>query len=299
MGFYNRIKQRIKYDLGITKLEEENKSLLFLFNNCIDITKLPKTKDPDLRILQKCDTVLLAIFEKICEKHNLKYWLSFGSLLGAYRHQGFIPWDDDLDVCMLREEVEQIYPILKNDLESLGFTVKRFNIYPIRGIVLSYKRDMVGVWLDVFSVHTFYSDKDANTIKDDIMSYRERLWKSDLWNYKDILKQRETYLSLATEGLNKYYAPEIETWNGNRAVVLSTPNVIFPLSKIEFEDYSFLAPNNVEEYLTKCYGPNYMQFPRIAYNSHGSFDCVSKRAKNNGINMDEVYHYLLDILKKV
>lgn len=49
---------------------------------------------------------LLAKLDKICRKYNLKYYLAFGSLLGLVRHKGFIPWDDDLDVCMFRDDYD-------------------------------------------------------------------------------------------------------------------------------------------------------------------------------------------------
>lgn len=51
---------------------------------------------------------LLVEFDRVCRKHSLRYWLSFGGLLGVVRHQGFIPWDDDLDVCMPREDYEKL-----------------------------------------------------------------------------------------------------------------------------------------------------------------------------------------------
>ena len=47
-------------------------------------------------------------FEKVCKKHNLKYYLFYGSLLGAVRHHGFIPWDDDFDVAMPRKDYEEL-----------------------------------------------------------------------------------------------------------------------------------------------------------------------------------------------
>ena len=47
---------------------------------------------------------LLLAFDAICKRHHIRYWLIGGTLIGAARHQGFIPWDDDMDVQMLRED---------------------------------------------------------------------------------------------------------------------------------------------------------------------------------------------------
>lgn len=60
-----------------------------------------------LRQLQLTQLEILKVFDAFCQKHNLKYSLYAGSLLGAVRHKGFIPWDDDLDVCMAREEYDR------------------------------------------------------------------------------------------------------------------------------------------------------------------------------------------------
>lgn len=59
---------------------------------------------------------LLEVFREICERHNLRYWLTYGTLIGALRHKGFIPWDDDLDVWMLAEDYKKFIKFAKKDL---------------------------------------------------------------------------------------------------------------------------------------------------------------------------------------
>lgn len=54
---------------------------------------------------------MLLEFDKICKKHNIKYFLMFGSILGAVRHSGFIPWDDDLDVGLLRADYDKLLSV--------------------------------------------------------------------------------------------------------------------------------------------------------------------------------------------
>ena len=61
--------------------------------------------------------ILLAI-DTVCRKHNIRYRLDSGTLLGAVRHKGFIPWDDDVDLCFLREEWEKFVKVAKEDLPA-------------------------------------------------------------------------------------------------------------------------------------------------------------------------------------
>ena len=65
-----------------------------------------------LRLLQDGNTVLLALFARKCRENGLRYWLDYGTLLGAVRHRGFIPWDDDLDVSMMRPEFDRLLELL-------------------------------------------------------------------------------------------------------------------------------------------------------------------------------------------
>ena len=71
---------------------------------------IKRNKEYEPEILQKLHTLqleMLSDLQKICEKYNLEYFAVFGTALGAVRHKGFIPWDDDSDIAMLREEYEK------------------------------------------------------------------------------------------------------------------------------------------------------------------------------------------------
>ena len=79
---------------------------------------LRKRFNPDgsqLRFHQLRMLDMLAYFDDLCRRHGIKYWLSSGTLIGAVRHGGFIPWDDDVDVEMLRDDYERLITVFKKE----------------------------------------------------------------------------------------------------------------------------------------------------------------------------------------
>ena len=95
------------------KARKQNPYFEYKKNN-MDITTLPPAKG-QLRKLQLGNLALLKEFDVICRENNLHYWLDFGTLLGAIRHKGFIPWDDDIDLGMFREDYEKLIEIFSNN----------------------------------------------------------------------------------------------------------------------------------------------------------------------------------------
>ena len=75
--------------------------------------------NPDGSLLRRQQMRMLEILlevDKICKRHNIRYWLSSGTLIGALRHNGFIPWDDDLDIEMMRSDYLRLMQVLPSEL---------------------------------------------------------------------------------------------------------------------------------------------------------------------------------------
>lgn len=295
-----KIISKLRFELGITKLEEEKESLFYLFNNCLDITKMPPTKDPDLRILQKCDALLLAIFDKLCKKHNLRYWLHWGTLLGAVRHRGFIPWDDDVDIAMPREDINKVLPLMKEEIESFGFSMEYSRMHPLRGLVLSYKEKEVGLWIDIFPLDQCTSNDDISKIHKAIMQYRRFFWTNKYSEEEGVLtEKKKEVLSSLPKGNIDYYLIALEVREGVTECLAIPKSEIYPLARMNFEGYELNVPSMSNIHLKRLFGDNFMDFPHNAINNHGQNNSFAKRAKANGIDMNEVYNYLLEIYNKV
>lgn len=91
--------------------------------------------DKKLKILQQSCTRILFEFDKVCRENNLTYYLAYGTLLGAVRHSGFIPWDDDVDIWMPRKDMQFVIdnferlfsaPFTINHYQKPGFTINSF-----------------------------------------------------------------------------------------------------------------------------------------------------------------------------
>ncbi|MCA1032221.1 LicD family protein [Bacillus timonensis] len=75
----------------------------------------------DIRDVQQAQVEILLEFDRICKKHKINYQLFAGTLLGAVRHNGFIPWDDDIDVCLLREDFNRLVKVCEFELNTNFF----------------------------------------------------------------------------------------------------------------------------------------------------------------------------------
>ena len=144
-GVTRGMKYSIAYHLLYSKIEDNEKEIIKLKNTVLEKEKkielllwslyrqagendmemksrffksLPKAVG-SLRIIQEAGILLLKAFDKICSDNSINYWIFAGTLLGAVRHRGFIPWDDDIDVCMCRNDYLKLSKVLEHNSDYM------------------------------------------------------------------------------------------------------------------------------------------------------------------------------------
>lgn len=237
----------------------------------------------DLRKMQLRMLDMLSFVDKICSKHDIKYWLGAGTLLGAVRHGGFIPWDDDLDIELLKEDYIKLVKILISEANSDYFLqihdtdpnyifpiakLRDINsiIYENNGSDINYKYK--GIFIDIF-----FLEKGSNFLVDTAVHlqkvpYALTLLENDRFGILALLRNL-TYSSVH-KGLFPCLRILAKMMKGDKQVLplgtgfRASRNLsdIFPLSKISFEGRVFNAPANPDAYLKKIYG-SYMEIPPV------------------------------------
>ncbi len=286
------------YEVQLMRQREEIDTLFYLLNNYLDMSQL-ETKDEALRILQECDSIFLAIFDKVCRANGLNYWMAWGTLLGAVRHKGFIPWDDDTDVCMLREDFDRAAVILPRIMGDLGIEV-RFDNTPLSNIGLGYMHNKTGIWIDVFVVEPH--KKEAGETND-MLANRISKFRSVC---KDKINQNATSSELSAlkkkmlPGVCSYNEADILVYSNNYRSVFFEKELILPIKRAQFEDVELSVPNESDLVLRVMYGDEYMKLPRTGVEHHGGDQGkLSQWAKNNNIDMYEIKQKLMDIYNSV
>lgn len=254
-------------------LQEEVDTLFFFLNTYVDIEKCPATTG-ELRDLQVCDALMLRIFESLCRQYGLSYWLDFGTLLGAARHKGFIPWDDDLDVSMRRDDWNKAAELIPPILRSAGFYAR---VISESWFGFGYRRDSTGLWMDVFCYECYKDEGDESltrlhSVIDEQLAFSQK--------HKTFSAAPGITLDEMKANRLKTAYPEKSDRSGHSHLFLSpeiqdkhSHNVfdyedIFPLEELEFEDACFPVPRKWDKVLTKTYGDWHL-FPKTGILHHG------------------------------
>ena len=236
----------------------------------------------DLRILQQALTILLIKLDHICRSNGITYFLCAGTLLGANRHKGFVPWDDDVDVFMLREEVEKLRRVMKDDAEfSLPVYIYRFEDSPhyIRHVRFAYndgrlrdERDarQPSVFIDIFLLD--WARDASNETWNQYLDIRKRV-SAEFIERRDRGEPHDDVLALLTEkyanifnaALNPRQSRNALCWGWDNfthgSKYINEYDFVFPLAEVEFEGHRFPAPKNPERYSLWRYN-DWLSMPR-------------------------------------
>lgn len=267
---------------------------------------------------------LLIFVDNVCSKHDIDYWLGFGTLLGAVRHGGFIPWDDDIDLVILRKDYNKLIEVLPEELE-------KYNLKEHCGLtlLLENRRNYFRDFNSVYDVR----DKDGNRMIDGKYNFLQIAWmrpfvKIDIFPfdfiedekldaihdrfapvqyrfYNDMLKNKAKFLDELdstrrevgfTDLKTRQFSDTIEGVPHWRIRVFDYDKT-FPLKSIEFEGHEFKCPKDCNHHLTSMFGPNYMEFPEVIEN-HNTLDLIEAQFGST----EELYDAFEDatgFLKKV
>lgn len=241
---------------------------------------------------------LLRIFDHICREEHIDYWVDYGTLLGAVRHQGFIPWDDDIDVSMRYEDYLHFFEVCDKyfppNVRAVNYDRRKDCITPFRGYLQNTSillEDVLGDTIMAFIDIFFYTGVPENP-------YARRLDQMNLlWKSLRVTKtplSEDKGNSIARTAKKAFNRLIIDHNNPRRTQrVMSSmkkkltkarpcsesnlislgysspsdygPTVVrtsdvFPLGEVSFEGLTVMAPGNPDAYLRHLYG-DYMQLP--------------------------------------
>ena len=256
---------------------------------------------------------LLVEFDHVCKKNNLKYFIDGGTLLGAVRHQGFIPWDDDVDVIMLREDYDKLVRIGNKEFKHPYFFQSAYsdrgytrghsqlrNSLTCGALKKEAKRDHFnqGMFLDIFVLDGLPEreeelDKQFKMLRNYMFQMKKIFYPQAYGNYpKYILKwlRKEVYLHTnLLSGLYKKFEKCAKAYGDSEDVYLITfyekreqikrfkkewySEVIY----MPFEMLKCPVPVGYKNILEGYYGKNYIKPVQVA-NDHGQLICSTKKS---------------------
>ncbi len=246
-------------------------------------------KITNLKDIQKIELEILKYFDTFCRENELKYFLAGGTLLGAVRHSGFIPWDDDIDIAMPREDYDKLLTIKKNissDYKLFSYNLEEnyyqnfYKLVDTRTYIEEEGENIVdyGLFIDIFPIDglgkskllanlrarrivflnrrkhdvDYGIEKNFHGIKRLIQNYYFKIGSEEI--YKRIMKIATKH-SLSD---SRYVGSIVGGAKGIKEVFLK--EIYTGYIDMKFECYIFKGMKYYDAYLTRMYG-DYMVLP--------------------------------------
>lgn len=243
------------------------------------------SKKIDKEELKKIQIQILDNVANFCEKNNIQYWIDTGTLLGAVRHKGFIPWDDDIDIGMLRNDYDKFIKLYNSSNSRYQLHCYELNddyYYPFGKVLdtktILYEPDINGVKISV-NIDVFVYDNAPSNLKKVKKMYskfrryeRLRLHQHFCVNSNSFINNilnkilklfPENYFVEKIINNSKKYMNKNCTHVGNFtsiSQVYCSKEFLKSFIKLEFEGKLYNAPIGYDEWLKAFYG-DYMKLP--------------------------------------
>ena len=248
----------------LAKLEKEHNEILDSYNDLFNILFQDYDLKPKgvLKYSQEFCMELLFFVDNICRKYGIEYWVDYGNLLGAVRHGGYIPWDDDMDIGMMRADYEKFLSIFDDEVKSHGiedrFDLRVYYKDTVMFVQMMYMAPNFGLIsaLDIFPYDYIKShdEKSEKTFGEEKTKMKRIVREGgdiekgirDYMNAMNATYEKQDYLISSVEGprspFSKYSFDVLET------------DKVFPLGEVEFNGVMVKAPKDPDYWLTSLYG---------------------------------------------
>ena len=241
-----------------------------LLRRTVDAKTLPKAQGL-LRDIQLAMVRMLLELDRICKEHNIKYWLDFGALLGAVRHKDYIPWDDDIDISMMREDYEKFVEIFNKNVSDENMFIERYcHSKGTCNILKVHHKKFPHIFIDIFP-YDFYTERLDTEGKIALHNKIKKIKKLAYHKVRESEKEKyvQTLLDLRDAKIYEGKIPDASQkpaifWGIDYNHLWSRSvfdyETFFPLSEVEFCGHKFPAPAKPDVYLTHVYR-DYMALP--------------------------------------
>ena len=249
--------------------------------------ELRKRYNPEGSLLRRQQMRMLEILsevDRICKKHDIPYWLSSGTLIGAMRHDGFIPWDDDLDIEMMRKDYLRLMKVLPEELPewlALQNDETDPNYFYFYAKVRDRRSKMLeqnaydrmwkeqGIYIDIFPVekHPIWMQK----LSEKTVGHMYKIWRTSTDDAKAIRKVRRIF-DLNNKILFPCLRCILPLFTFHSSLITSGMGIpfhnpryldeIFPLTTHVFEGLEFPVPHDADAHLRHLFG-DYMKLPDL------------------------------------
>ncbi len=246
-----------------------------------------------LRRQQKRMLEILLEVDRICRRHHIAYWLSSGTLIGAVRHKGYIPWDDDVDIEMLWPDYQRLMRILPKELPehlALQSTDTDPNYYFFYAKVRDRRSyieetngyDRVwreqGLYIDIFPIYrqVRWMHMLSEKLQGHVYKIMNRCWEKDrgssdpvgpatrrhLWKVRLITRVNDKLLFPVMRFIGRLVRADYIYGLGIPFNIFPYYDCVFPLTETEFEGHLLPVPRDAHQALTLRRG-DYMKLPDI------------------------------------